>query len=227
MKISVIGTGAVGRRLAAALESAGHEVLLGTRDPAQTLARTETSATGTPPIGAWHEGHPGIPLVPLAEAGNHAQVIVNANQGTASLAALEAAGPREGQTIMDVSNPLDASSGFPPSLFVCNTDSLAEQLQRRFPIAKVVKTLNTVNNMLMVDPARLPESHNVFVAGDDPDAKAVVTSLLRQLGWPAEDILDLGGLESARGMEMYLPLWLRLMGALGHADFNIKIVRKD
>lgn len=128
---------------------------------------------------------------------------------------------------MDVSNPLDASSGFPPSLFVCNTDSLAEQLQRRFPIAKVVKTLNTVNNMLMVDPARLPESHNVFVAGDDADAKAVVTSLLRQLGWPAEDILDLGGLESARGMEMYLPLWLRLMGVLGHADFNIKIVRKD
>lgn len=227
MKISVIGTGAVGRRLAAALERAGHEVLLGTRDPAQTLARTETSAVGAPPISAWHEDHPGIPLVPLAEAGHHAEIIVNATQGAASLAALEVAGPREGQTIMDVSNPLDASSGFPPSLSICNTDSLAEQLQRRFPAAKVVKTLNTVNNMLMVDPARLPESHSVFVAGDDADAKALVTGVLRQLGWPAEDILDLGGLESARGMEMYLPLWLRLMGALGHADFNIKIVRND
>ncbi len=227
MKISVIGTGAVGRRLSAALERAGHEVLLGSRDPAQTLARTEASATGVPPIGAWHEDHSSIPLVPLAEAGTHAEVIVNATQGGASLAALEAVGPREGQTIMDVSNPLDPSSGFPPSLSICNTDSLAEQLQRRFPAAKVVKTLNTVNNMLMVDPARLPESHNVFVAGDDTDAKALVTGLLRQLGWPSEDILDLGGLESARGMEMYLPLWLRLMGALGHADFNIKIVRKD
>ncbi|QTG81155.1 NADPH-dependent F420 reductase [Arthrobacter crystallopoietes] len=227
MKISVIGTGAVGRRLAAALERAGHEVLLGTRDPAQTLARTEASATGAPPLGAWHEDYPSIPLVPLSEAATHAAVIVNATQGAASLAALEAASPREGQTIMDVSNPLDPSTGFPPSLSICNTDSLAEQLQRRFPAAKVVKTLNTVNNMLMVDPARLPESHTMFVAGDHTDAKALVTGLLHQLGWPAEDILDLGGLESARGMEMYLPLWLRLLGALGHADFNIKIVRKD
>jgi predicted dinucleotide-binding enzyme len=152
---------------------------------------------------------------------------VNATPGAVSLAALEAVGPREGQTIVDVSNPLDSSSGFPPSLSICNTDSLAEQLQRRFPAARVVKTLNTINNMLMVDPARLPESHNVFVAGDDTDAKVLVTGLLRQLGWPAEDILDLGGLESARGMEMYLPLWLRLMGTLGHADFNIKVVRRD
>ncbi|NKX52661.1 NADP oxidoreductase, partial [Arthrobacter deserti] len=106
----------------------------------------------------------------------------------------------------------------------CNTDSLAEQIQRAFPAARVVKTLNTMNHLLMVDPGRLSGPHNVFVAGNDARAKAAVGGLLQQLGWPEEDILDLGGIGSARGMEMFLPLWLAIMGSTGSWDFNIRVV---
>jgi len=226
MKISVIGTGDVGRILAAKIAQAGHAVVVGTRDPERTLARTEASPTGTPPMAAWHGRHRNIPLVTLPEAGGHGELIVNATAGTGSLAALHATGPHDGKIIMDVANPLDFSAGFPPSLSVCNTDSLAEQIQRAFPAARVVKTLNTVNHMLMADPGRLPGPHNVFVAGDDAAAKAAVSGLLQQLGWPEPDILDLGGISAARGLEMYLPLWLELMQSLGSWDFNIRIVRR-
>jgi predicted dinucleotide-binding enzyme len=123
-----------------------------------------------------------------------------------------------------VANPLDPSSGFPPTLTVKDTDSLAEQIQRAFPEARVVKSLNTVNCAVMVDPKRVGDGQTtMFVAGDDPRAREVVVSLLGQLGW--WDIIEFGSLSAARGMEMWLPLWLRLMGRLGTADFNLKIVR--
>ncbi|MCG2623323.1 NAD(P)-binding domain-containing protein [Arthrobacter sp. I2-34] len=227
MKISVLGTGNVGRFLAAKIAHAGHAVVVGTRDPGRTLARADTSPTGAPPLADWHAGHRNIPLVTLAEAGGHGELIVNATAGAGSLAALHAAGPHDGKIIMDVANPLDFSAGFPPSLSVCNTDSLAEQIQREFPAARVVKTLNTMNHVLMTDPGRLPGPHNVFVAGEDAAAKATVSGLLQQFGWPEQDILDLGGIASARGMEMYLPLWLDLMRSLGSWDFNIRIVRPE
>jgi predicted dinucleotide-binding enzyme len=111
----------------------------------------------------------------------------------------------------------------PPTLSVCNDDSLGERIQAAFPGAKVVKALNTVNNQVMVDPRRLPGAHNVFVCGEDEGAKATVTALLTEFGWPHGSVIDLGGIEAARGTEMYLPLWLRLMGALGTADFNVQV----
>ncbi|MET1043713.1 MAG: NAD(P)-binding domain-containing protein [Microbacteriaceae bacterium] len=225
MKISVIGTGAAGQFLAAALDRAGHAVVVGTRDPQVTLARTEGTATGAGPFTEWHAEHQGIPVVTLAEAGAHGDIVVNATDGTASVEALRAAGPLDGKIIMDVANPLDYSHGLPPSLTVCNTDSLAEQLQREFPAALVVKALNTVNHVLMVDPQRLPAPHNVFIAGEDPAAKTEVARILRQFGWAEDDILDLGGLRAARGLEMFLPLWVNLMQATGTWDFNIRIVR--
>jgi predicted dinucleotide-binding enzyme len=127
--------------------------------------------------------------------------------------------------LIDVANPLDFSRGMPPSLLVSNTDSLAEQIQRGFPEARVVKTLNTMNCEVMVDPARLPGEHDVFVAGDDDAAKEKVRELLASFGWPSDRIVDLGDITAARATEMYLPLWLRLFGALQTGDFNIKVVR--
>ena len=127
--------------------------------------------------------------------------------------------------MIDVSNPLDFSHGMPPSLLVVNTDSLGEQIQRAFPDARVVKALNTINCLLMVDPARVPGEHDVFLAGDDDAAKQVVRELLQSFGWPAERVIDLGDITAARATEMYLPLWLRLMGTLQSGDFNIKVVR--
>lgn len=215
MKIAVLGTGSVGRTLAGRLVELGHEVRLGTRDPSETEARPDWRA----PAGAV--------LASYADAAHAADLIVHAGNGRAALAILEAAGAENlaDRVVMDVSNPLDFSGGFPPSLFVANTDSLAEMIQRAFPQAKVVKALNTLTASLMVAPGSLPESSTTFVAGTDEAAKSLVKGLLQELGH--DDLIDLGGIDAARGMEAWLLLWLRVMGSLGTPLFNLKIVRSQ
>jgi predicted dinucleotide-binding enzyme len=225
MNIAVLGTGMVGRALAARLDELGHSVVVGTRDPEATLARTEPDAMGNPPFSAWHAHHGALAVAAFAEAAASADVVVNATSGAAALEALDLAGAENlaGKPLLDISNPLDFSNGFPPTLFVKDTDSLGEQIQRTFPDAKVVKTLNTLTASLMADPTSLGESSTIFVSGDDAQAKATVVSLLESFGH--DDVIDLGPLETARGTEMLLPVWLRLMGPLGTATFNFKIVR--
>jgi len=223
VKIAVLGTGMVGRVLAAKLADVGHDVVVGTRDVDATLARTETGPMGHPPYAEWQAEHANIRLVPYAEAGAHGEIVVNATLGDGSVAALQAAGDLAGKVIVDVANPLDFSHGFPPTLSVCNTDSLGEQIQKAFPDARVVKTLNTVNANVMVEPSRVPGEHSVFVAGDDVAAKETVKDLLKDFGWSEASIVDLGDIRAARGTEMYLPLWLSMMGALGSTDFNIRV----
>jgi 8-hydroxy-5-deazaflavin:NADPH oxidoreductase len=225
MNIAVLGTGMVGRALAGRLHELGHHVVVGTRDPAATLARTEPDAMGNPAYAAWAGEHPGVDLATFAEAAAGAQLVVNASSGAATLDVLTLAGADNlaGKPLLDIANPLDFAQGFPPSLFVKDTDSLAETVQRTFPEVRVVKALNTMTAELMVDPRSLGESSSVFVSGDDAGAKEVVTSLLVSMGH--DDVIDLGDLSTARGTEMLLPVWLRLMGALGTARFNFKIVR--
>ena len=225
MFIAVLGTGMVGRAIAARLHELGHDVTVGTRDPQATQARTEPDGMGNPPFSAWHGAHPGIGLASFADAAAAAELVVNASSGAATLDVLGLAGADNlaGKVLVDISNPLDFSAGFPPTLFVKDTDSLGEQVQRAFPAAKVVKTLNTLNANLMVDPKTLGESSTIFVSGDDAAAKEVVVGLLQSFGH--DDVIDLGGIETARGTEMLLPVWLRLMGALGTAAFNFKVVR--
>jgi hypothetical protein len=227
MKVAVLGTGTVGRAIAARLAGLDHDVVIGTRDAEVTLARSVSDAMGNPPFAQWHAEHEQVGLVDFADAGTHGEIVINATSGAGSVAALEAvgAGNLAGKVVVDVANPLDFSHGMPPRLFVADTDSLAEQIQRALPEARVVKTLNTMNAHVMVDPSRVPGAHTVFVCGDDEDAKATVKELLAEFGWSGEAILDLGGLRAARGTEMYLPLWLSLWGALGTGDFNIKVVR--
>ncbi len=213
MRIAVIGTGVVGRTLAQGLQRAGHDVVVGTRDPADTSAREDWAGVD-------------VALQPLSLAAGDAEVVVNATNGMASLAALGEVGTDHlaGKVIVDVANPLDFSQGFPPTLSVKDTDSLAEQIQRAFPEARVVKALNTVTASVMVDPGSVGDGDStVFAAGDDAEARQVVVGLLRELGW--RDVLELEGLSNARGLEMWLPLWVRLMGALGTAEFNLKVVR--
>jgi 8-hydroxy-5-deazaflavin:NADPH oxidoreductase len=226
MKIGVLGTGPVGKTMAARLVELGHEVVVGTRDVDATMAATEADMFGNPPVRVWIEQHPGIKLATHAQAAAHGEMVVNATQGTASLAALRAAGEGNlsGKILLDISNPLDFSRGMPPSLTVSNTDSLGEQIQRAFPEARVVKTLNTVNAYLMVGPQQLAGGdHTMFVCGNDAGAKQHVTELLRSFGWT--DILDLGDITNARGTEMHLPLWVRLYTSMGNPMFNIKVVR--
>lgn len=226
MKIAVLGTGPVGQTVAGGLAELGHQVVVGTRDPEATLARTEPDTFGNPPFKVWHERHPGVGLLGLADAAADAELVVNATNGAGSIAALGAAGQDHlaDKVLVDISNPLDFSAGMPPGLFVSNTDSLGEQIQRRFPRTRVVKTLNTLNANLMVDPGQLAGgAHSVFVSGDDHEAKQTVNALLADLGHT--DVIDLGDIATARGTEMYLPLWARLWTALGTPMFNIKIVR--
>jgi predicted dinucleotide-binding enzyme len=226
MKIAVLGTGMVGRTIAGALAGLGHDVVIGTRDPQATLARTEPDMMGTAPLAQWHAANAGIDVAAFADAASGAELVVNATNGGGSLAALAAAGTGNlaGKIIMDVANPLDFSQGMPPSLNPVNTDSLGEQIQRSFPEAKVVKTLNTMTAAVQVDPARVAGGdHSVFVSGDDSDAKAAVTEILK--GFGHRDVIDLGDITSARGAEMILPIWLRIWGALGTGEFNFKIAR--
>ncbi len=213
MRIAVIGTGLAGRTLAQGLKRIGHDVVVGTRDPDETARREE-----------WVDFD--IPLRALGLVAADADLVVNATNGLASLAALGAIGTEHlaGKVIVDVANPLDFSQGFPPTLSVKDTDSLAEQIQRAFPGARVVKSLNTVTAAVMVDPASLGDGDTtIFAAGDDAEARQQVIGLLRELGW--QDIVELEGLHNARGLEMWLPLWARLMGALGTAEFNMKLIR--
>lgn len=226
MKIGVLGTGSVGRTLASAFAGLGHGVYVGTRDPDATMARTGSDNFGNPPFKDWIAEHKGIQFGTLAQGAAHGEVVVNATKGTESVAALTSAGKENlaGRIILDVANPLDFSRGMPPSLTVCNTDSLGEQIQRAFPAAKVVKVLNTVTAAVMVEPQLVANgNHTLFLCGDDGHAKEQVTELLQGLGW--DDILDLGDITNARATEMYLPLWTRLYAAMGSAMFNVKVVR--
>ena len=226
MKIAVLGTGTVGPAIAAAFADLGHDVVIGTRDPQATLARTEPGAMGGAPFAAWHAAHGGIDVVTFADAAGRADVVVNATNGAGSLEALTDAGAENlnGKVLMDVANALDLSHGFPPSLNPVNTDSLGEQIQRAFPEARVVKTLNTMTASVMVDPVSVAGGdHSVFVSGNDADAKEIVSGLLR--GFGHRDIIDLGDITTARGAEMILPIWLRIWGALGTGAFNFKIAR--
>lgn len=215
MKIAVLGTGAVGQALAGRLAELGHDVTVGTRDPAATAAKEE--------YAAWASSHQAVDLATFAEAAAEAALVINATSGGVSLDVLGQAGDLSGKVVLDVSNGLDFSGGFPPLMTAPQDDSIAEQLQRAFPSAMVVKSLNTMTAALMIHPEQLSDPGSVFVSGDDPDAKATVTALLHELGHT--DVIDLGDVTTARGAEWLMPAWLRLMGAVGTPLFNWKVVR--
>jgi len=202
----VLGTGVVGRTLAARLVELGHDVRVGSR-----TVGTEAPGGGT---------------VSFADAAAHGAVVINATSGLVSLTVLESAGAENlaGKVVVEVANPLDFSGGFPPKVLASSDDCLAERIQAAFPAARVVKALNTMSASVMVSPRGLPEPHSTFLAGDDADAKATVRAMLGEFGWADTEILDLGDLSAARALELYLPLWLRIMGSVGDASFNIHVV---
>ena len=210
MQIAILGTGPVGRTLGNAFSTAGHDVVIATRDPKQTQQREEWAGFDLP-LAAYQD--------------LDGDVFINATNGQGSLAALRAVGAAlNGKVVIDTSNALDFSHGFPPSLFVSNTDSLAEQLQRALPEVRLVKMFNTMNSQVMANPRKLSDNSTIFVAGNDAAARQTAASLAADLGWT--DVFDLGDLTAARGLEMYLPLWVRMFAQIGSPDFNIKVVRR-
>lgn len=214
MRIAVLGTGIVGTTVGSGLVARGHQVAMGSRtadnEAAASWAAQAGSRAGT-----------------FADVVDDADVVVNAVRGEVALAALDAVGADRlaDRVVLDVSNPLDFSRGFPPSVDHPAGLSLGERIQARFPHARVVKALNTVTASVMVDPGSLSEPTALFVAGDDEAAKAVVRTLLLDLGWTDDQVVDLGDITAARGTELYLAIWVRLMQAQGTATFNVRVVR--
>lgn len=218
MRVAVLGTGIVGRTIGTRLAGLGHEVRMGSRTDANEKALAWVQATGT----AASTGT-------FADAAAFGEMVFNCTSGMASLDALRAAGAENlrDKLLIDLANPLDFSHGMPPSLTVCNTDSLGEQIQAAFPEAKVVKTLNTMNCKVMVDPRRIPGEHNVFLSGNDAGAKERTTEILLSFGWSRASMIDLGDITTARGTEMVLPIWVRLLGVFGTTDFNFHLARAE
>lgn len=213
MRIAILGTGVVGKTLGTKLVKLGHDVRMGSRAAGGQSAREWTKAVS----GKSSEGT-------FADAAVHAEMVFNCTGGMVSLEALKAAGARnlEGKVLVDVANPLDFSKGMPPSLSVCNTDSLGEQIQRAFPGTHVVKSLNTVNASVMVDPSIIPGAHDMFVSGNDAKAKAQVIDLLKTgFGW--KEVVDLGDITGARAQEMILPLWMRLFAKFQSPNVNVHV----
>ena len=216
MKIAVLGSGMVGTTLASKLVYLGHPVMLGSRsrDAGQEWLR---SAGGTGQIGTF------------ADAAAFGDMVFDCTNGANSIAALRLAGAKnlDNKILIQVGNPLDASKGMPPTLTVCNTDSLGEQTQREFPEARVVKALNTVNCEVMIAPSRVAADHDLFICGNDQAAKREVTARLCEwFGWKPGNIIDLGDISNSRGTEMFLALWTRLWRALGTPHFNIHVTRE-
>lgn len=226
MNIGILGTGMVAQTVGGKLLGLGHSVMYGTRDVGQTLARTSPDGYGNPPFAQWKAAHPQAKLGTFREAALHGEILLNATSGTGSIAALQAAGAStmNGKILIDLANPLDFSKGFPPSLTICNTDSLAEQIQRAFPETRVVKTLNTMNAHVMVNPAAVPGDHTVFVSGNDATAKRQVSDMLSGwFGWKPGNIIDLGDITTSRGTEMLLPIWVRLFAMLQNPMINFHV----
>jgi len=212
MRIGILGTGTVGQTIGLGLIRLKHEVKLG--------ARTVTNEKAA--LWSMNNG-PRATNGTFADAAAFGEIVFNCTNGMASLAALGAAGASNlaGKLLVDVANPLDSTRGMPPTLSVCNADSLGEQIQRAYPDTHVVKALNTMTAALMVNPSLVPGEHDVFICGNDTGAKERVVELLHAFGW--RNVLDLGDITAARGTEMILPIWLRLWTTFNTPNFNFHI----
>lgn len=212
MKVGILGTGPVGRALAHGFVTLGYETKLGARE------------AGNAKAAEWLAAHAGLGSVgTFADAAAFGDVIVVATLGTVLPEVAAAAGPANfaGKVVIDTTNPLDTSRGFPPGLAISGPDSGGETLQRALPGARVVKAFNTVNNSLMFQPRFDDGQPAMLIAGNDAEAKATVTRILAEFGWPA---LDLGDIVSARWLEAMCLAWCMVGLATGRWDHAFKVV---
>jgi 8-hydroxy-5-deazaflavin:NADPH oxidoreductase len=212
-RVGVVGSGEVGRRLAAGFCSRGHDVMIGARDP------------GKPELREWLAGDgAGVEAGTFAQAAAHGELLVLAVLGNAAEEAIADAGPESfsGKVVIDAMNPLDFSGGFPPKLSIAGEDSLGERVQRALPDAKVVKAFNTIGNPYFVDPSFSEGQPTMLIAGEDEDAKRTVVALLADFGW--SDAVDLGGIEGSRELEAICIVWVKIGGARGSWDHGFKLL---
>jgi 8-hydroxy-5-deazaflavin:NADPH oxidoreductase len=230
MKISVIGTGTVGQTIASKLLEIGHDVTVGTRNVSDKMATTAKDNYGNPPFSEWYKANNKVKIGTFAEAAAFGEIVINATQGERSISALILAGAENlaGKVLIDIANPLDFSKGMPPSLLpgLNNTNSLGEEIQKRFPETKVVKTLNTMGSGLMVNPNLIGGGDHInYICGNDTEAKNQVKKLLNEFGWHKENIMDIGDISGARATESLIHTWLKVMGVFQSSQFNFRIIR--
>lgn len=216
MKVGVLGSGEVGKRLAGGFAARQHDVVLGTRNPAEPeLVKWASTVKGKLTTGSF------------ADAARHGEIVVVAVHGTAALGVIEFAGPPAfaGKLVIDVTNPLEFPEGKPPTIFVGTTDSLSERIQRALPAARVVKAFNTVGSPQMVEPKVKGQPRlEMMIAGNDAAAKQQVTEILKSFGWSGT--IDVGGIDGARWLEALVPLWLRVGTTLNRWD-HVWVVARD
>jgi 8-hydroxy-5-deazaflavin:NADPH oxidoreductase len=212
-RVGVLGSGEVGRRLAAGFLSRGHEVMIGSRDPGKSELCEWLTADGA-----------GIEAGTFAQAAAHGGLVVLAVLGSAAEEAITDAVPENfrGKVVIDTTNPLDFSGGFPPKLGVTGEDSLGERVQRALPDAKVVKAFNTIGNPHFVDPTFSEGQPTMLIAGDDADAKRTVGDVLADFGW--SDTVDIGGIEGSRELEAICIAWVKIGGARASWDHGFKLL---
>ncbi|MFW5656834.1 MAG: NADPH-dependent F420 reductase [Bacteroidota bacterium] len=227
MKVAVLGTGFVGQTLASKLVSLNYEVIMGTRKSTETMARITPSQMVGTSFAEWYSKNKAVQLMNFSELPLDMDIFINATSGKASIDVLTRVGNKvlADKIILDVANPLDFSTGMPPTLFISNNDSLAESIQRTFPSVRVVKALNTVNAAIMINPGQIHGIHHIFICGNDAGAKQKITQLLQAFGWGDNQIIDLGDITAARATEQLHPLWIRLMSKFGSPHFNFSIVK--
>jgi predicted dinucleotide-binding enzyme len=202
--VGVLGTGMVAQTLVGRLSELRYDVWVG--------ARSADSASLEP-----FAAIPGVRTGSFADAAAASSLVVNATNGRNSLSALTMAGAGNlaGKPVIDVSNDLEPVEGGYPKARASVDSSIGRQLQDAFPDAHIVKSLNTMNNKVMVDPSLVPGDHVVFMSGDSSDAKSRVSELLQSFGWEPQQIVDLGGIDTAVGPEMAMALWLNVRVARG------------
>lgn len=215
--ITVLGTGVVGQTIANKLILLGYKVVMGSRTADNTKGLAWVEVAG-----------PNASLATFSDAVASSSIVFNCTKGALSTEIMAQIGPTvfADKILIDLANPLDFSAGFPPTLTMSNTTSLGETLQQMLPQTKVVKTLNTMNCNIMVNPDLVGAGdHDVFMCGNDAAAKLEVASLLESFGWKKQHIRDLGDIAVARGLEQFLPFWAVVMKQVGHASFQIKVVQ--
>jgi predicted dinucleotide-binding enzyme len=212
-RVGVLGTGEVGRRLAAGFRGHGYEVTIGSRDPEKLELREWLSGEGA-----------GVEAGTFAEAAVAGQLLVLAVFGDVAEQVIAAAGRESfgGKVVIDAMNPLDFSGGFPPKLSISGQDSLGERVQRALPEAKIVKAFNIIGNPYFVDPSFSEGQPTMLIAGNDTDAKRTVTDLLADFGW--SDVVDIGGIEGSRELEAICIAWVKIGGVRGAWDHGFKLL---
>ncbi len=214
MKIGILGSGDVGQVLGAGFARYGHQVKIGTRDPSQNKIKAWIDKTGR-----------GVSAATFADTAAFAEVAVLATLWEGIESAIRLADPRNlaGKVVIDATNPLDFSAGVPPKLAIGHTDSGGEQVQRWLPESHVVKAFNTVGNPHMVNPQFPGGPPDMFICGNNPQAKKTVTEFLDAFGW---SVIDIGGIERSRYLEPLAMIWILHFFNTNSENHAFKLLKK-